>query len=46
MGRLRERMRWEFSGEGEHGDWWMGARGDEEGSEVELAYVEVILGSE
>ena len=22
MGRLRERMRWEFSGEGEHGDWW------------------------
>ena len=22
MGRLRERMRWEFSREGEHGDWW------------------------
>ena len=46
MGRLRERMRWEFSREGEHGDLVEEARGDEEGSEVELVYVELMLGSE
>ena len=44
--RLRERMMWEFSREGQHGDWWKGARGGEEGSEVELVYVDEMRGRE